>query len=166
MKKQLLLSLLFVVPIYAFSPHPVECGYVYSVNKYNNVYLEKKERITRIMNTIAYQETRNKDNIQGGSGELGMFQIMPATWKNWCNMYFGKPKPMTRKNQLLIVELVITHWVMQGLSLKQIAAKWNCGTHIGWENKIGINSYGVQYNVPAYVSHFVYQYNKIKNIKS
>jgi len=162
MKKQILLLLLFAIPIYAFSPKPTEYAYVYCKNKYNRDYLEKKDHINRIINTIAWQETCNHSNLIGGSGELGAFQIMPATWRGWCKMYYNKILPMSQENQRMMIELVITDWVTKGLTIKQIAAKWNCGTHVGWENKIGINSYGVHYDVPAYVAHFVKQYNTIK----
>ena len=162
MKKQILFFILLVIPLCSFAPKAIEYYFVYSPNKYNAAYLEKKEYIRQIMNTISWQESRGKNHLVGSSGERGEFQIMPGTWKAWCKQYFGKWKPMTRENQYIIVELVITSWVMKGFTLKQIAAKWNCGTHIGWEKKIGINSFGAHYDVPAYVSHFVQQYQKIK----
>jgi hypothetical protein len=162
MKRKILIMLLFTIPLCAFSPNATEYLNVYSVNKYNSVYLEKKEHVQKIINTIAWQETRNKKEIIGSSGEIGMFQIIPATWRGWCKMYFKKVLPMTYENQIIIVEMVIMDWLACGLTIQQIAAKWNCGTHIGWERKIGINVCGVPYNVPQYVASFVKQYNKNK----
>jgi hypothetical protein len=162
MKKSILMLIMIIVPSYAFSPINDK---IFNTSWYEKlkVLSEKNEYVHKIIKTISWQESRGNNQAHGGSGERGEYQIMPATWNYWCVKYFGHHLKMTIENQNKIVNIVITNWVDAGYTIEQIAAKWNSGTHVNWKKKIGINRYGVAYNVPKYVQNFVKRYNKIKN---
>jgi hypothetical protein len=161
--KNLLLILIIslTIPFYAFTPIG-QYSYVSPFSKEQQKQIEKEKYIHVIIATFSHQESRGNYNAIGGSGDLGKYQILPTTWKNWSKMYFGKQLIMSPENQDLMIETVITDWVDKGLTVAQIAAKWNSGSHVGWQKKIGINKFGVPYNVPQYVNNFVNHYNKIK----
>lgn len=112
-----------------------------------------------IANAIKQVESGGNYDSKGGSGENGAYQFMPSTWASWSKEYaaevLGKSignMKMTPENQDAVAKWKIQQWLNQGLNAEQIAAKWNSGSETGWENKIGTNSKGVAYNVPAYVS--------------
>jgi hypothetical protein len=114
---------------------------------------------TSIANAIKKVESNGNYNAKGGSGENGAYQFMPSTWASWskdyANQVLGKSignLPMTPENQDAVAQWKIQSWLDQGLNPQQIAAKWNSGSEVGWENKIGTNKLGVKYNVPAYVN--------------
>ena len=116
----------------------------------------------QIANAIKTIESNNNYNAEGASGEFGAYQFMPGTWSSWSKEYakannmslMPKGMEMTPENQDAVAIFKINQWIQQGLTPEQIAAKWNSGSEVGWENKIGVNSQGVAYNVPAYVNKF------------
>lgn len=118
--------------------------------------------VDQIANAIKQIESNNNYEAKGASGEYGAYQFMPGTWDSWSKEYAkannislmpgGLAK--TPENQDAIAKWKISQWLKQGLSPEQIAAKWNSGSEVGWENKIGVNKQGVAYNVPAYVNKF------------
>jgi hypothetical protein len=69
---------------------------------------------------------------------------------------------MTPSNQNAVAYTVLKSWKDQGLNPAQIAAKWNSGSETGWENKVGVNKYGVKYDVPKYVKSVTDAYQTIK----
>lgn len=167
MKRLLLLLLPFLLPsLCSFAP-----DYNHSFD-YNQAFKEeakkreRKEYIEIIIKTFSYQETRGNHNLKGASGEIGEFQIMPSTWKLFCKIYAKKYIEPTRKAQKEMIYVVILDWSSKGLTVEQIAAKWNSGSHIGWQNKIGVNRFGVKYNVPRYVAEFKKTFNKLMKQKS
>jgi hypothetical protein len=88
---------------------------------------------------------------------------MPNTWKAHAQQALGDQNaPMTPSNQNAVAYTVLKSWRDQGLNPAQIAAKWNSGSETGWENKIGVNSAGVKYNVPQYVKSVTDAYQQIK----
>jgi hypothetical protein len=159
--KNLLLILFLTIPFYAFTPIG-QYNYESPFSKEQQKQIEKEKYVHAIIATFSHQESRGNYFAIGGSGDRGKYQILPSTWKGWCREYFGKQLEMSPTNQDLMIETVISDWVDKGLTIEQIAAKWNSGSHIGWKNKIGVNKYGVPYNVPQYVINFVKQYYKIK----
>lgn len=123
-----------------------------------------------IANAIKTVESSGNYNAKGGSGENGAYQFMPSTWASWSKDYaaqvLGKSvgnMAMTPENQDAVARWKIQSWLDQGLNAEQIAAKWNSGSETGWETKIGTNSKGVAYNVPAYVNKVT---GALKNIVS
>jgi hypothetical protein len=118
--------------------------------------------VDQIANAIKQIESNNNYEASGASGEYGAYQFMPSTWDSWSKEY-AKAKgislmpggmSMSPENQDAVAKFKIQQWLSQGLSPQQIAAKWNSGSEVGWENKIGVNKQGVAYNVPAYVKKF------------
>jgi hypothetical protein len=103
-------------------------------------------------------------NARGLSGEIGAYQIMPETWNRYCIRYFKEVLEPTKENQDLIVVTVMEDLINRGYSIEQIAAIWNSGTHKNWETKIGVNSYGAYYNVPAYVHAFKAIHNNLSKV--
>jgi hypothetical protein len=69
---------------------------------------------------------------------------------------------MTPENQKAVIYGVIKKDKADGLNPAQIAAKWNSGSEVGWENKRGVNSAGVAYDVPKYVASVTSAYQKVK----
>lgn len=110
-----------------------------------------------IANAIKQVESGGNYNASGASGENGAYQFMPATWESWSREYaksalgVDTPLSMSKTNQDFVAEFKIQQWLDQGLTPQQIAAKWNSGSEVGWENKVGVNSKGVKYDVPGYV---------------
>ena len=114
-----------------------------------------------IANAIKQVESGGNYNAKGASGENGAYQFMPATWESWSREYAREalgvdtPLSMSKSNQDFVAEFKIQQWLDQGLTPQQIAAKWNSGSEVGWENKVGVNSKGVKYDVPGYVSKVI-----------
>lgn len=116
-----------------------------------------------IADAIKQVESGGDYNAKGASGESGAYQFMPDTWNSWSREY-AKSVGISDKAKILqsqemqdaVAKFKIQQWLDNGLSPQQIAAKWNSGSEIGWENKKGVNKQGVAYDVPAYV-------NKVNN---
>jgi Transglycosylase-like domain len=112
---------------------------------------------------IRQTESGGDFNAKGASGESGAYQWTPATWQSHASQILGNANaPMTPANQNAVAYGVIKSWKDAGLNAAQIAAKWNSGSADGWENKIGVNSKGVPYNVPQYVKSVTDAYQAIK----
>lgn len=113
---------------------------------------------------IRQTESGGNFNAKGASGESGAYQWTAPTWSSHAQQILGDPKaPMTPSNQNAVAYGIIKQWKDQGLNVAQIAAKWNSGSSTDWENKVGTNSYGVQYNVPAYVKKVTDAYQGFKS---
>lgn len=128
-------------------------------NGNSNVIGSQDATADDIANAIKQVESGGNYTAKGGSGENGAYQFMPSTWASWSKDYaaqvLGKSignMAMTPENQDAVAKWKIQSWLDQGLNAEQIAAKWNSGSEVGWETKIGTNSKGVAYNVPSYVS--------------
>lgn len=102
-------------------------------------------------------------NAKGKSGESGVAQWTPDTWKAQAKSILGDENAqMTPENQKAVLYVSLKKDKDAGLSLGQSAAKWNSGSPDGWENKVGTNKYGVAYNVPQYVKKITDTYRQIK----
>lgn len=114
----------------------------------------------------AIRKTESNDNFnaKGKSGESGAYQWMPATWQSHAKEVLGDANaPMTPANQNAVAYTIIKGWKDKGLNPAQIAAKWNSGSEVGWENKIGTNAQGISYNVPQYVKSVTDTYQQLKS---
>lgn len=108
-------------------------------------------------------ESNHRYDLKGASGEFGAYQFMPDTWKGHAAKYLGDVNaPLTPKNQDFVAYSEIKRLKDSGLTPAQISATWNSGSATGWENKRGVNKYGVAYDVPAYVNKVAGEYRKIK----
>lgn len=125
--------------------------------------LDKK--IIALAKAIRQHESGNNYQAKGGSGEFGAYQFMPATWKSWAKKYLGNSNAeMNRINQNKVAYYRIKEWKDQGLNPGQIAAAWNSGSPYNWENKIGVNKFGVRYDVPKYVKSVYSIYKRFSNL--
>ena len=102
-------------------------------------------------------------NAQGKSGEFGAYQFLPSTYKSWAKTHLGDENaPMTIENQNKVAYSQVKAWKDQGLSPAQIASAWNSGDPNKYKTGgIGLNSMGVAYNVPDYVSKVSNNYREL-----
>lgn len=133
-----------------------------------DVYLEEvrkeTERINTILRVFRIMESGNNYFSKGKSGEYGAYQFTPSTWSSLCLRYFGRILDITTiNNQDIVAYYRVKELVKKGYSDQEIASIWNSGSS-KWENRIGINRYGVKYNVPYYVSKFTKTKSKIEKL--
>ena len=103
-------------------------------------------------------------NARGASGESGAYQYMPDTWKQWSKQYLGQEDaPLSIENQNKVAYSRIKELKDQGLNPAQIASMWNSGKAEAYREGLkGVNSKGVEYDVPAYVQKVSQYYNEAK----
>lgn len=103
---------------------------------------------------IKQHESGGKYDIKGASQEYGAYQWTPDTWKSHAKAVLGDENAditnPTLQNK--VAYSVIEKDLKSGLSPAEVSAKWNSGQPKGWENKRGVNKFGVKYDVPAYVN--------------
>jgi len=117
-------------------------------------HLQKQNYINNILHVIKIIESKGNYKAKGKSGEYGAYQFTSKTWNAYCTKYFKKYLLPSPENQDLIAFLKVGELVDKGYSLAEIASIWNSGSP-QWKNRIGVNQYGVKYNVPKYVSKVV-----------
>lgn len=123
--------------------------------------------VVALSKAMMQHESGNNFTAKGASGEYGVAQWQEPTWKAEATKYLGYvPKwgtpEMTPDVQKAVLYSKLNDLKQQGLNPAQIAAQHNSGTSSNWENKIGTNSYGVKYNVPAYVKAVTDLYQTFK----
>lgn len=111
------------------------------------------KRVDLLLQTIKIVESGGDYTVKGKSSEYGAYQFTSATYKMYSYLYFKELLPMTPENQDKIARKKIENLVKTGFTDSEIASFWNSGSP-KWEGKIGINKYGVKYNVPKYVEKF------------
>jgi len=122
--------------------------------------IDIKKRINLLLKTIKIIESRDNYHLKGLSGEYGAYQFTKSTWKYYSYIFFKELLDIKMpENQDKIAKAKIEMLVRNGFTNEEIAAFWNSGSKNNWETKVGINKYGVKYNVPRYVKDFI----KIKN---
>ncbi len=111
---------------------------------------------------IRQTETGNKP-VTGASGETASrYQFMPETWKAWSKQYLGIDNaPITLENENKVAYSKIKELKDKGMRPDQIASIWNSGKP-DYKGNVGVNSKGVAYDVPAYVSKVGAAYKTIK----
>jgi hypothetical protein len=116
---------------------------------------------------IIQHESGGDFAIRGKSQEYGGAQWTEPTWNAHAKDVlgyvpkFGSPE-MTKDVQKAVLYSVIKKDKDSGLNPAQIAAKWNSGSSTGWEDKVGVNRFGVQYDVPKYVKSVTDYYQQYK----
>lgn len=103
-------------------------------------------------------------NAKGASGEYGAYQFMPDTWKQWSGQYLQDANAeMSVENQNKVAYSRIKELKDQGYNPAQIASMWNSGKAEAYKEDFrGVNSQGVEYDVPAYVQKVSQYYNELK----
>lgn len=121
-------------------------------------YIKLENKIELILQTIRWIESRGNYHIVGKSKEYGAYQFSPTTWKRHCHVFFGKELNIKDPaNQDAVARMKVEKLLAKGYDIEQIASIWNSG-RIDYEGRIGINKYGVKYNVPKYVNTFMNKY--------
>lgn len=106
-------------------------------------------------------------NQKGGSGEWGAYQWTEPTWRKHASAAgvstpFGQASP---DEQNRVAYTIVKQWKDQGYNPGQIASMWNAGEGRpnayaeGWR---GTNSYGVEYDTPAYAEKVARAYQRLK----
>jgi hypothetical protein len=136
-----------------------------SLSWWENYTAEKKreQRIDNILHALRTIESGGDYTAKGRSGEYGAYQWMPESFAQFSYRYFGELLDITLpENQDKVARMKVEELIDAGLSEKDIAATWNSGSHLGWENKRGRNRFGVRYDVPKYVNKFIEVLNQIE----
>ncbi len=129
------------------------------INAYMDNYLKLQKRTESLLFAIKMVESNGNYFSIGNSGEFGAYQFTPKTWKSLCLKYVGKELDIRiPDNQDYIAFLKIKSLIEKGYSDEEIASIWNSGSSV-WYGKVGVNKFGVPYNVPKYVNTVI----KLKN---
>ena len=133
------------------------------MNQQQSTTTQMDPQVIALAQAIRKTESNDNFNAKGKSGESGAYQWMPSTWKGHAKQVLGDANAqMTPANQNAVAYTIIKGWKDKGLNPAQIAAKWNSGSEVGWESKIGTNAQGVSYNVPQYVKSVTDTYQQLK----
>ena len=133
------------------------------INAYIDNYLKLQKRIESLLFAIKMVESNGNYFSIGNSGEFGAYQFTPKTWKSLCLKYVGKELDIRiPDNQDYIAFLKVKSLIEKGYSDEEIASIWNSGSSV-WHRKVGINKFGIPYNVPKYVNKIVKLKNEIHN---
>lgn len=122
---------------------------------------------------IRQVESGGNFKARGKSGEFGAYQFTPQTWAKVAQKYgiattIDKATP-EQQNEAAYKQ--IKDWKDQGFNPGQIASMWNAGegepnAYTGkfsnGKEAMGVNKYGVQYNVPAYAKSVATAYQTLK----
>lgn len=107
----------------------------------------------QITQAILKKETGGNCKAKGGSGEVGCFQFLPSTWKEYIKKYKGTTTlPMTFENEFDVMVTANTKF-LEKYTPYQVALIHNQG-HAGKCRK-GINKHGVKYDSCAYAQSIV-----------
>lgn len=111
-------------------------------------------------------ESGAKYDISGKSGEKGAYQWMPGNFEASAKQYGLNPADFSPVNQDKVAYHVIKSYKDRGMTPEQVAAAWNAGEKAAldgsWQQKVGTNQYGVQYDTPGYVKNVTGEFQKLK----
>lgn len=122
--------------------------------------------VERILGAIRQIESGGNYNVVAKDTGRGAYQFMPSTWQEESSKYArasglgDAPLPMTPENQDAVARSMVTNYLAQGYSPKEIASIWNSG-HSDWTGRVGVNKWGVKYDVPAHVAKFEKAYQNL-----
>lgn len=110
---------------------------------------------SNIANAIKTVESGGNYNAKGASGEIGAYQFMGSTWKQWAKEFLGDANAQpTPQNQDAVAQAKIESLLQQGKTPEEIALIWNAGTAV---RRSGVNKYGVKYDSGAYADKVIKQ---------
>lgn len=110
-----------------------------------------ENRINGLLHAFKIAESNGNYRAVGLSGEYGAYQFLPDTWKMYCRKTIGQNLDiLIPANQDKIARHKVLQLIQAGYTDEEIASIWNCGSS-RYKNRVGINKYGVKYDVPAYV---------------
>lgn len=117
--------------------------------------------VVNLAKAIRQSESQGNYTAKGASGEYGAYQWMPGNFESAATKYKLNPSDKSAINQDKVAYYTLKEMKDQGLSPAQIASKWNSGSP-NFEGKVGVNSKGVKYDVPKYVSTVISNFRTIK----
>lgn len=130
--------------------------------------------VVNLAKAIRQSESGGDFSAKGASGEQGGYQFTQPTWDTYSKE-FGINVPLnnaTPEQQNAVAYNKIKKWKDEGKDVTQIASMWNAGqgepnAYTGkFSNgspSIGVNKYGVKYDVPKYVASVGNAYLTLKN---
>lgn len=125
-------------------------------------------QIVAMLRAIRHQESGGNYQARSKDGGMGAYQFT-NTWKPWSQKYLGVANaPMTVVNQNKVAYARISEMKNKGYNPAQIAAAWNAGEgkvkNDAWKKMVGVNKFGIKYNVPRYVKNVyaMYKQNAMK----
>ena len=118
--------------------------------------------VVNLARAIRQKESQGNYDAKGASGESGAYQWMPGNFEAAAKKYGLNPNDRSATNQDKVAYYSLLADKSSGLKPEQIAAKWNSGSSTGWEKKVGTNSKGVKYDVPAYVKEVMQLFEQQK----
>jgi hypothetical protein len=129
--------------------------------------------VVNIAKAIRQTESQDNPNARGKSGEIGLYQYTPDTWNGVAKKYgvTSSLDKATRAEQNKVTYSRIKEWKDAGKNIGQVASMWNAGQgepdaytgkfSNGQPSK-GVNSKGVQFDVPGYAKKVADTYHQIK----
>lgn len=164
MKKLCILIFIVGVNLSSYAPN-LDKEFVKSQNEQIIKEINKKlqfiERLNKLLKTIRIIETRENYHLSGLSKEYGAYQFTKVTWEYYSKKYFNEVLDITiPENQDKVAQKKVTELINKGYNDAEIASIWNCGSKY-YKGKIGVNKYGIKYNVPKYVKEFLIIKNRI-----
>ncbi len=124
--------------------------------------------VVRLAKSIRKVESGDNFQARGKSGEYGGYQYTPDTWNARSQKYLGRQVPLeqaTPQEQNEVQYKWMKEKKDQGYNVGQIASMHNAGEgrpNAYKEDFRGTNSYGVQYDVPAYAEKVAKAYQELK----
>jgi len=122
---------------------------------------------------IRQTESGGDFKAKGKSGEYGAYQFTEPTWNTYSKKYgiSSRLQDATPEQQNQVAYSKIKEWKDKGYNPGQIASMWNAGegepeAYTGkfstGKPSRGVNSYGVNYDVPAYAKSVATAYQTLK----
>jgi len=120
------------------------------------------QNVVAMMRALREHESGNKAVLpqEKGIGGASIYQYTTSTWKGVAEKYLGDANaPLNRANENKATYYRIKDWKDKGFKPAQIASMWNAGENepdaytgkfSNGKPSVGVNSYGVKYDVPAH----------------
>lgn len=130
-------------------------------------------QVVALAKAIRQTESGGNFNAKGKSGEVGAYQFTEPTWQKLKAKYnlqsdFGN---LSQEDQNKAAYNQIQEWKNKGFNVGQVASSWNAGegepdAYTGkfsnGKPSVGVNKYGVKYDVPAYAKSVAGAYQTLK----
>ena len=123
---------------------------------------KREQRIDNILLTLRTIESQGDYEAVGKSREYGAYQFTPESFAQYSYRHFGELLDITLpENQDKVARKKVEELIDKGYTEEQIASIWNSG-RASYEGRVGVNRFGVRYDVPKYVNNFIAVLNQIE----
>lgn len=159
-------------PVQAAAPLPIATP---APVQQSNVNTGLDPEIVNLTKAIRQTESGGNYTANGASGEHGAYQFTAPTWAALSQKYLGTNIPLksaTPEQQNEVAYKQIADWKSHKFNVGQIASMWNAGegepdaytgTFSNGAPSIGVNKFGVKFNVPTYAKSVATAYQTLKN---